>query len=399
MMGNTRLNQIAIALFCLLVIAGFGWWFYTTYEPVTRTERSDMAPEARHNPLLAAQRLLERLGLQVESQSGRRFLAHPPEENGALLVRDLGAPLTQDQVDELLYWVEEGGHLIASPGRLQSDELNRPLLESFGVSLVRAGHIEGMEWLEDMVREATKKDEPATTDILLPGEGQQKLTVEFDERRWFSVDYDGDYWLEPEEDNPHLLQFAVGGGYVTFLSDSRFFDNEHIGDYDHAPLLAELTAGYDRVWLLYSSQMPSLAALLWRAAPYLVVSLGLLTLLLVWRMSRRTGPLILIGEQQRRNLLEHLQAAAEFNWRFGPAEGRLQLARKQVEKRWLASHPQLQRLEPAARCEWLAEHTGLSAESIELALYRFPVEGGQLVKTTANLQRLLTALHPQSNKR
>ena len=60
----------------------------------------------------------------------------PPREPGVLLVRDLGAPLTPVQVDDLLAWVEAGGHLVASPGRLQNDELRRPLMERFGVTLV-----------------------------------------------------------------------------------------------------------------------------------------------------------------------------------------------------------------------------------------------------------------------
>jgi hypothetical protein len=164
-------------------------------------------------------------------------------------------------------------------------------------------------------------------------------------------------------------------------------------------LLAELVAGHERVWLLYSAQMPSLLQLLWRWGPYLVISVGLFIALLIWRMGRRSGPLILRGQQQRRDLLEHLQASAEFNWRIDPSAGLLRQARKQVERRWLASHPQLQRLDEAARCHWLAEHTGMTPEAIDLALYRSQKEPGQLVKTSANLQRLLAALHPQSKKR
>ena len=65
----------------------------------------------------------------------------------------------------------------------------------------------------------------------------------------------------------------------------------------------------------------------------------------------------------------------------------------------MLSHPQLHRLDESARCQWLSERTGMTPQAIELALYNSQVDGGQLVKITAHLQRLLAALHPQSTKR
>jgi hypothetical protein len=410
----SKFTWAAVVLFILILIAGYTWWFYENFEEVTVTERSEMSPEARRNPLLAAQYLLSRLGKQAQSRSGRQFLVRPPEQSGVLLVRDLGAPLTQNQVEALLGWVEAGGHLIATPGQFQDEAVSHPLLQSFGVEIRSdcgckvteqgtQGVTSGQEITQE--QETTPEQEIApdqeTASILLPGDTQEEsFAVEFDPDYGFDVDYAGEYWRTPAEGYPHLLIYPLGAGFVTFLSDSDFFDNTRIGDADHAPLLAELTAGYDQVWLLYSAQMPSLIVLLWRWAPYLLLSLGLLGLLLIWRMTRRSGPLSLTAQTQRRDLLEHLQAAAEFNWRVDPGAGLLQQVRKQVEKRWLTSHPHLQRLDAAARCDWLAERIGMSAEAIDLALYQqIRADGGQLVKTTANLQRLLAALHPQSKKR
>ncbi len=397
-MSRVNSTHLAMGLLGLLIIGGYTGWFLANFEQETYQRRSEMSAEARRNPLLAAERLLNRLGQQAESRSGRQFLIYPPAESGVLLVRDLGAPLPSDRVDALLAWVEAGGRLIATPGRLQDDELRRPLLEAFGVDLVQLWDIEGLDLLKEVAEEGDV--EPTQTmAVALPNADETPLEIEFDGDRWFEVNYDGDYWLTPSEDEPHLLIFAYGRGYVTFLSDSGFFDNDRIGDYDHASLLAELVAGPDRVWLLYSSQMPSLLELIWRWAPYLVISLTLLAVLSLWRMGRRSGPRIVSGQQQRRDLLEHLQAAAEFNWRTDPSASLLQQARKQVEKRWMMSHPQLHHLDRTERCAWLAERTGMTPQAIELALYTDQAEGGQLIKITANLQRLLTALHPQGNKR
>ena len=392
-MSKPNANQLAIGLFILLIIGGFSWWFLEHFEQEAYELRSEMSPDAKRNPLLAAERLLNRLGQLAESRSGRQSLIHPPAQGGVLLVKDLGAPLPQERVDALLAWVAQGGQLIAAPGRLQDDELNRPLLDRFGVEVVRGWDLDTLSGRREAVMEK------ATTSILMPYDTDEPLEIAFDADAWFQVDASDAYWQSPAGEAPHLLIFPWGRGFVTFLSDSDFFDNQRIGDYDHAPFLAELCAGPERVWLLYSSQMPSLAGLVWRWAPYLVVSLALVGILSVWRMSRGSGPRILAGQPQRRDLLEHLQAAAEFNWRIDPSASLLQQARRQVEKRWLLSHPQLHRLDTDARCEWLSERTGMTSEAIELALYKAQPDGGQLVKITAHLQRLLAALHPHNTKR
>ncbi len=402
-----KLNQLAVGLLVLILGGGLGWWFYTHFEQVEYTARTEMSPEARRNPLLAAERLLRELGLQAESQSGRQYLVNPPLESGVLLVRDLRTPLSRHRVDGLLEWVSAGGHLVVSPSQAMDNELSRPLLERFGVSLVGSNLFGDMAWLQEAMEEAERQaqereqeqeQEPLPIEILLPGD-EASLQIDFDSDRWFEVDNEEEYWIAPADEEPHVLVFPYGQGYVTFLSDSDIFRNARLGEHDHASLLAELTAGYDRVWLLYSSQMPGLLRLIWRWAPYLVISLGLFVALLLWRMSRRSGPLLIRGQQQRRDLLEHLAAAAEYNWRVDPRAGYLQRAREQVEKRWLTSHPPLQRLDRAARCQWLAEHTGMTPEAIGLALYDDQKDAASLVKITAHLQRLLSALHPQSKKR
>ena len=70
--------------------------------------------------------------------------------------------------------------------------------------------------------------------------------------------------------------------------------NSHIGRHDHALFLALLAdpPGGGKVWLLYDSGMPLLGVLLWRPAPWAIVSsLGLLALYL-WHLGGRLGPFV-----------------------------------------------------------------------------------------------------------
>ncbi len=392
-MTATRVAWLAVLLLLLMIGGGFTYWWFENFEPVSEQVRADMSPLAKRNPWLAGERLLDRFDMDVESQSGRLFLTSPPQEIGVLFVRDIGAPLPQSRQEDLLAWVERGGHLVVSPGVAFDDDRGHPLLDQFGISLVDADILEP----EDDEIDDEIEDVPPSL-ISLPG-SEEELVIDFDYLRGFEVETEYEYWEAPADDFPHLLIFSWGDGWVTFLSDNDFWDNKEIDKHDHALLLTRLSAGYDKVWLLYSSQMPSLLQLLWKWAPYLLVSLVFLIAMALWRMTERSGPILTQADTQRRNLLEHLRAAAEYVWRIDPSKGLLQVVRKQVEKRWLTTHPLLQRMEQAERCQWLAERTGLTANSVEQALYAEEGDGGQLVKRSIYLQRLLSALHPQTKKR
>lgn len=410
-MQSNRLATFAV-LFLLVVLFGYvGYWIYTHYEREEVEVRTGESAAARRNPWLAAEQLLDRLGIRVESRSGRQYLTSPPASFGVLFVRDLGAPLPKARQDALLAWVEAGGHLVLSPGLVRDTDSGHSLLARFGITL--EGNREGETEIksgpdrkgdsetatQSKPADASETDAETEIPVISLPDSEEELHIGFDADRWFTVDSDYEHWEAPGDDAPNLLMFPWGDGRVTFLSDDRFWDNGRIGNQDHALLLARLAEGYDRAWLLYSSQMPSLPRLLWRKAPYLVTSLALLTVLLLWWMARRTGPRLYHAYDQRRDLLEHLQAAAEFAWRTDRSTGLLETGRRQVERRWLISHPRLQHMAPAERCNWLAEHTGMTARSIEQALYGDAAEGAQLIKNTTILQRLLSALHPQSGNR
>ncbi|MEW8506345.1 MAG: DUF4350 domain-containing protein [Candidatus Thiodiazotropha sp.] len=377
-MTSNRAALVVLALLLLLVGALFSVWFVNNFEYVAEQVRGNMGVEARRNPLLAAERYLSRLGLSAQSQSGRQYLTQPPPQPGMLLVRDLGPPVAQPRLAALLAWVERGGALVVTPGHTVEEGGEHPLLRQFAVS------IESEEFLEE--------EEPAP--LTLPW-SEHSLQVDFDTSRWFSVDNEGSYWAAPDQHYPHLLRFPWGEGSVTFLSDNDFLSNGRIGEKDHALLLAHLAMDADRAWLLYNSQMPSLLSYLWRHAPYLMISLAFVGLLAIWRLQRSSGPLISPSVTKQRDLLEHLQASADFAWRHNPSQGLLGATRKEVERRWLASHPQMLQMDEKARCDWLQKRTGITADALHTALYSRQTETGQLIKTTTVLQRLFSALHPE----
>jgi hypothetical protein len=201
------------------------------------------------------------------------------------------------------------------------------------------------------------------------------------------------HWWVEDEPGDRLLQYRIGDGLITVLSDNSFLGNDEIGKRDHALFLALLVGNDRRAWLLYSSDMPSLAVLLWHKAPYLVVSFLLLCGLWLWRLTRRSGPLLVPQSTARRNLLEHLDAAAGYAWRVDRAQAMLRASREGLETAWRRRFPGLGGADRHTRCAWIAEHTGLAPRAVDQALYG-DIQGEQeFIRTSAMQQKLAAALN------
>ncbi len=376
-MANRIFLRFLLLLLLTLVLLG-GFWFVQNFERSSEEVRSGFSSTAQRNPWLAAERFLHRLGMQVESLSGREYLLAPPLGSGVLLVRDLGPSLPIEREERLLEWVAVGNHLVIASARVPAaDEPNNPLLERFGVSLHE---------IEQPDQEETVQPVP----VELPG-AAESIRVAFDPTRSLRMDAVVADWQVPAASGYHLLRFKHGVGSIVVLSDNLFLSNREIDEQDHALLLARLVNGAARGWLLYSSQMPSLLQLIWQHAAYLLISACLALLALLWWFTQRTGPLLAQVNPARRDLLEHLQASAEFLWQQDRASGLQGPTRRQVEKRWLQRHPLLERLDQEARCEWLAERTGPTPQMIKQALYTEQADEQGLIRASAILQRLHAA--------
>lgn len=380
-------NRFFLGFLLLLLLAFLTWggiWFMQNFERIEEEIRSGYSAEARRNPLLAAERFLQRLDRQAVSLSGRDRLKQSPIEPGLLLVKDLGPSLSSPQEQELLAWVAEGNHLIASLASIPGeDEANNHLLETLGVRL-EALYLEQEE----------EEEEDNPVELNLPG-ADEAIQIDFEPDR--VMDYEGEdfLWQVSTEQGFHLLSFAWGSGVITLLSDSHFLTNGQIEQWDHALLLDHLTQDAPKIWLLYSSQMPSLLVLAWRFSPELMLSACLLLLLCSWWMTYRSGPTLMQGSLPRRNLLEHLEAAAEFLWQQDRAASLLEGSRRQLLQSWTVSHPLLERMDQDARCHWLAERTGLSSRAIHQALEgEFQPHERSLIETSLTQQRLFAALLP-----
>ncbi len=356
--------QRIILLLLSIVLILISYWFYNNFKIVSESVEIGYEGEARDNPLLAAERLLERMGTPVKSVE---FLPDELDTQDTLILygRFLNEDaLSEEQIQQLIYWIEEGGHLI-----LASEKLFTVL---------------DIKQYQNGLNEAEIAQAPPTEIFFT----EDSLKVAFNP----------DYYLEYSDYEPaleisdeygsHLLIYYYGTGLITVLSDLAFIENDKIGEYDHAQFfweLVHLERQAAHVWLLHSqmeemppenSQMeeippnvPSLWLLLWKNMWTVIISATILLLFWLWSASRRFGSVLPDPPRARRRLLEHIEASGHFLWRHNQAQVLLDSARQALLKRLESVHPDWLALSQLELSQHLAQLCEWPADEIEKALH------------------------------
>lgn len=340
---------LAALLLAALIAAG-GVWFYFNFERVTEQEYVGLQGEALRNPLLAATRLIERMGRktrQVRSFAELDRLA----PGGTLILARGRAGLTQAQAARLLSWVERGGLLIVEPEPYQSRDL---ILDA----------------LKLRRRQLRLRPPPSPSEIRLTG-APAPLRVRFDNRQDL-VDVErraalalDDHW------SVLLLEYRQGGGRIIVLNGLSFLHNLAIGRNDHAEFawrLVQWNPAAPEVVVASRLAPPSLVRWLLENAWQALAIAGALLALWLWSVVPRFGPLQPDPLPQRRRLLDHLRASGLFHWKAGGAARLMAAAREACLRKVARVHPGVVELPPPERVERIAALTRLPVRDLALAL-------------------------------
>lgn len=343
--------RIGLAAVALAVIALFAAWWHHTYKRVERVLPLPPAGEAAYNPLYALKRALQADGVEVDSRQRLRLAEVALGARDTVLL--LGDPrtLSAREVDDLLYWVGDGGHLVVTAPRGTRFSAERPweLLPQLGLELMPdAGGCEAFQ---------VEGEEPH---------------VEFCRGTRFTL-----HGIDPLlawGDFEYGFVFARierGDGVVDVLADVDFLRNDALNDGPHVALARQLldpNYGEGTVHLVYAANMPPLWRLLldraWMAWAPLLLALALW----LWMRLQRVGPAMPAPEEARRSLLEHVQASGEHLRRHGLAASLHAAMREAFLARLRRRDPLAAALEGVAQAEAIAARTGLPAVDIEHAL-------------------------------
>lgn len=369
------LGALALSLVLALWI-----WFDRCFEKRTQAVKTDWSAAARRNPFLAAERFLRRTGVEVESVPGRELLRDLPPPGDMLVVNGLDA-LNRERRERLHAWLEQGGGLLLkATRRLAPGEAPRPddFPAGFGALLRVAADVE-----QEPAEAIAEIDFVAFPEPVRVGFVPRYYLEDAEARAVATVLADG---------RPRLLQYRVGEGLLTVTSDNVFLTNAGIGNHDHALALALMSLNAGKVWLIYDHAAPGLARLLWRTAPQAIVAVAILVAAVLWHLGARIGPRLPAPTRARRNLIDHLEAAAALLPRYGRGGLLLEVTSRRVEQAWLRRHPLLHELDRDGRAGWIGAQIGVDARGVYAALYLHDGNDRDFLARSRLLQRLWSAL-------
>ncbi|MBS1767530.1 MAG: hypothetical protein JST05_09045 [Acidobacteria bacterium] len=362
---------VGLILLALAALGALGWYVARNLERGEERVWVGYHGEAETDAYLAASRLLNRLGRETHPVRGLP-LAKTLGKEDALILPNRRLRLTPGQVEDLEDWVEGGGLLVAEgtfPESADSDREDDPLFTAFGARLVR-NELEAPEIREgESAKEFDKRlkafeEEHGVVHLELNG-----VTSKVDLGAYDRIESAKEGAILGSDGR--LFFDKVGDGAVFFFTSLDALDNDEIVRYDHADFLASLVSKRPpgaKAWIVYQEEPPSLMAWLRANAWTVLLALGLLILLGLWRALRRIGPRLPDPALDRRSLLEHLAAAGRFQWSVREGEALLAASQAALKERLWRAHPAIAALPPEALVAALAERAGLPETRVFKAL-------------------------------
>lgn len=360
-------NNALIVAILLLAVSALGIWLYLNLVRETEyVQTQGYSSEANENSFLAAERLLTHLGR--DAQSVRKLSGLPSEldPSDSLIFSTPSYTLSSHQVNELLTWVEQGGHMLLAPYRAydpDQDSGSNKLFDALGVRVVLLNSEIDKDWFPD-------KSKPDT--VTLPN-SENTLKIIFSSDRLLHDESGQVRWIHSDPLGNRILHYQQGQGAITVLSELSLFRNGRLSDNDNADLLWHLlqlndNTGAGTIWLQHTPQVASLLELLWRHAWMPLLGLVLTLIAILWAANRRLGPKLLVRSEARRSLLEHVQASGHFLWRQQGRATLLAAVRQRTQQQLRRRHPHWRTLDIPGQAEHLARLLDLPQAEIEAAL-------------------------------
>lgn len=315
----------------IVLIAVGAWLFTELFEQYEKEIYAGYSKEAKLNPYLAAKYFLEKNDVKVLEQTAVLDFNLIPTGDTVFLSMVDSMLLSETQIDKALAWVEQGGFLIVGVGK--EIEGHDSFLQRFDIEPTDTKKSDDNEensngqLAEAIAGFVEQNTEPELYTVNLTDDAGQLQVQLLDtivlnhphiDKGTHAINEASEqapYKLivsVSDDKGPRLLQFDYGEGSFTALSNTKIWQNKHIGKADHAHLLAYLAPQKFTAHLFYNVTSPSLWELLNRYFLELLIACAALLLLWLWRVGLRVEGIKLVAEGQRRMFAEHLTASAEF---------------------------------------------------------------------------------------
>jgi len=392
----SRRAGFILAMALLLVLGLLASYVLGKLEPYEDVIEHGPSPEVASSPYLAAEHFLRKQGIAARRAEGLEVLDGLPSEGQTLMLLADRNNMTPRQVERVLQWTANGGHLLFVAERLWDEEEGKSgdlLLDLLGVQQYMSDELDDDESSESEQENEESEAYPQLTKLYLENE-QAPAYIAFDtDFHLYDAQNRAHVWANSEAAT-HLLQLYHGDGLITVLSDPWIWQNRTIDKYDHAWLLWYLSQD-SAVTLLYHADSDGLARLLLRHFPLALLVLALLIIATLWHVGMRHGPMQAPASRARRQLEEHLRGGADFLLRRSGQHSLLKGLQQDINRRARRRHPGFEKLAVAEQWQVLGRMTLLPAKDISQAMRPLPpqrLSASDFTRQVAHLQTLRNAL-------
>lgn len=395
-----KLRSFVLCALLLVVVTGLAALLIPQLQPYEEVVDQGPAPEARRNPMLAAEHFLRERTIDVQTANTWRDLPDTRQQRQTLLLLGKRTYMRPDEVEQLLAWTRAGGHLVLVAEQTWNEQTQRSgdlLLDRLQIRRLLTRDLPEPEHEQPAIPLAAPQPPPRRWPDLT------RLYLENEEAPAY-LSFDPAFHLEDPEDHArywansanatHMLQLVEGEGLVTILTDSQLWQNRAIGRHDNAWLLWYL-AQDSHVTLITDTDHDNLLTLLLRHFPQALVVLALLLALGLWRAALREGPVQPPAPLARRQLAEHLRASAGFLLRRRGHQALLKHLQQDILRRARLRHPGFESLGVAEQWQFLARLTRQPTSAIGEALHPRPAQrlsSAEFTRQVAHLQTIRNAL-------
>ena len=404
-------------VFGLVLLGLVGWGFYWSIEFYEETEESGWSIDALRNPYLAAQKFMTRTGIEVTDVDSLTRLDEL-SGLGTLFFSDANQVQTPRQLAQVMDWLEQGGNVIYTADKVSDDD--DMLLREFSVEVDwREFDTEDdneekplSETLRDYNRqiEAGKSREEIAQSL---GDEEVAITwvqfaddigeveVAFDDARILLHPYisDTESIIEPRpfswsysEYGVHMMQFEVGNGLLTIISDPGIWTSYQIDQYDHAYLLWLLSSDEGNFAILRSVLRDSIWVLMRQNASEVLIAAGLLILIWIWRSGYRFGRLVPRNLSYSRALGEHFSSVSHYLWHRRQGRFLVEPLRTRVLRRASLTRGEFGQADPARQFELIAQRCDLNPEAIARVFTSAEFSESSFVQTVRLLKHIEQSL-------
>jgi len=430
----TSIGARLLLIIGLAIIVLMGWATYNSIEFYDETQQTSWSLEALRNPYLAAQKFMQQSDInsvEADSLIGLNSL----QGVSTVLITDANQVVSPRQLEKVLDWLENGGNLIVTANSLgDSDDL---LLDEFDVGVswqsqddITEGENEDFDDQHDEKNEEDKRsvseslreynqqiedgkspqefgqlsgDESSLT-IIDFGDDIGELSIAFKSHRVLSHPYiDGEesddsskqpFSWSSSEHGIHLMQFDVGDGLLTIISDPTIWISDRIDQYDHAYLLWVLSSRDGDFAILHPALRDSIWILISRHAPEFLVALAISIALWLWHLGHRFGRIVSRDTSGGRALSEHFSATANYLWHRKASDQLIKPVRQQIFRRASIVLPGFAGAakNPTRQLELISRHCGLEIPTVEGALNSKTFNESTFVRTVKLLKYIEQSL-------